>query len=40
MAFIIIGSFLVITGFVIGWILADNHLFWKRQDWASRAERF
>ena len=38
MVLIIIGSVLTVTGFIIGWILADNKLFWNRQDWASKIE--
>jgi len=37
-ALVIIGSVITVTGFIVGWVLADNHLFWKRQDWASRVE--
>ena len=36
-ALIIIGSVLTVTGFITGWVLADNH-FWNRQDWASRVD--
>lgn len=37
-ALVIACSFLTVTGFIIGWILADNHFFWNRQDWASRVD--
>lgn len=37
-ALIIIGSVLTVTGFIVGWILADNHLFWSRQNWCSKIE--
>lgn len=37
-ALVIIGSVLTITGFIVGWVLADNHFFWNRQDWASKIE--
>lgn len=30
-------AFVTLTGFIIGWILADNH-FWNRQDWTSKIE--
>ena len=35
---IICCSVLTVTGFNVGWVLADNHLFWNRQEWASRIE--
>lgn len=37
-AFIILGSVLTVTGFIVGWVLADNKLFWDRQDWGSKIE--
>lgn len=37
-ALVIIGSVITVTGFIVGWVLADNYFFWKRQDWASNVE--
>ena len=37
-ALVVICSALTVTGFVIGWVLADNKLFWDRQNWASKVD--
>jgi len=37
-ALVITCSVITVTGFIVGWLLADNYFFWKRQDWASNVE--
>lgn len=38
-AVIILGSVLTVTGFIVGWVLADNKLFWDRQNYMEKINR-
>lgn len=38
-ALVITCSVLTVAGFVIGWVLADNKLFWDRQNYMEKINR-